>query len=237
MAKLPTCDQIVGWTQQILDKYGDLIEQYHLDIPVNVVAARIWRESSGNPKAYAKSTGEAGLLQVWPWVQEKYGVTDPYDPAQNIEAGCKHWSSEVYNLRHKLEADYNTVPRNDSDFWSLAYLYTAIGSGATARLLKESIPLTDQPYAAILSFVENNFDLLGTMKTSNGKSPWGTQSPQLIYDRVRAAGQWTKSAMNGCNESGPSDDAIEESSGGLFALLSLALLGGSIWYYFKKKRT
>ena len=51
--------------------------------------AVISAESSGNPRAVSK-TGAQGLMQLEPATARDLGVTDAFDPAQNIIGGIKY---------------------------------------------------------------------------------------------------------------------------------------------------
>lgn len=75
----------------------------------SLVKAVIYTESYFNPNATSHK-GASGLMQLMPATAAKYGVSDLYDPRQNIIAGIKHL---VYlqglfpdNLKHVIAA-YN----------------------------------------------------------------------------------------------------------------------------------
>ena len=54
-----------------------------------LIAAQIYQESHLNP--WAKSTaGARGLMQIMPATSKSLGVTDLFDPVQNINAGVQH---------------------------------------------------------------------------------------------------------------------------------------------------
>src|SRR5262245_19202934 len=49
----------------------------------------MWTESRFDPKAVSPK-GAQGLLQLMPAVQQDYGVTDPFDPEQNVHGGMQY---------------------------------------------------------------------------------------------------------------------------------------------------
>ena len=66
--------------QQAASKYG---------IDANLIKGIIQQESSWKSGAVNPRSGAAGLMQIMPANFRAYGVTNPSDPAQNIEAGTK----------------------------------------------------------------------------------------------------------------------------------------------------
>ena len=82
-------------------------EKYGIDD--SLVKAVIYTESYFNPNATSKK-GASGLMQLMPATAEKYGVSDLYNPHQNIVAGIKHlrYLQTLFpdNLKHVLAA-YN----------------------------------------------------------------------------------------------------------------------------------
>jgi soluble lytic murein transglycosylase-like protein len=56
---------------------------------VKLVRAVIQVESAYQPRARSRK-GAVGLMQVMPATARQYGVSNPYDPAANIEAGIRH---------------------------------------------------------------------------------------------------------------------------------------------------
>jgi soluble lytic murein transglycosylase-like protein len=100
--------------------YDDLIEEagrrYQLD--PDLIHAVIQAESSFNPLAVS-SFGAQGLMQLMPAVQQELGVTDPFDPRQNIMAGAGYLKRLLD--RHKGDialalASYNAGPGNVARF-------------------------------------------------------------------------------------------------------------------------
>jgi soluble lytic murein transglycosylase-like protein len=75
---------------QAANPYDGLIQrsaQRH-ELDPALLTAVIQQESGFNPKAQS-SAGAMGLMQLMPGTAKSLGVNDPYDPAQNVDAGAK----------------------------------------------------------------------------------------------------------------------------------------------------
>lgn len=72
-----------------MTSYADIVAQiapeYGLD--VLFVMAVIEAESGFDPDA-TSPVGAMGLMQIMPSTAKKFGAKDPYDPEQNVHAGC-----------------------------------------------------------------------------------------------------------------------------------------------------
>ncbi len=91
-----------GWIRQAASANG---------LDPDLVRAVIQTESDFRPDAQS-SAGAQGLMQLMPSTANSLGVTDAFDPRQNIEAGTKYLSDLVQrfgDLRLALAA-YNTGP-------------------------------------------------------------------------------------------------------------------------------
>jgi hypothetical protein len=209
--------------QYVLGLYGDLIEKYRQDIPANVVAARIWHETRGvSCPPPTKCCDERGLLQLWPDTRKTYGVTNACDPDQNIRAGCAHWNAEARKMQAAIPGLFPS--RDTSDFWKAAYLYTAIGSGATTKLFLTAPVQTGTAFSDLLNWVN---EVEGSV-TFDSLKPWfGTQSPATIAKRVRAADTFVNAAM----ESG---EVAAEGDLGVVGIALVVSFGWLIMKWIKK---
>ena len=94
--------------------YDALISEHAAShgIRADLVRAVIQAESAFNPMARSIK-GAMGLMQLMPATALAYGVTDAYDPAQNIRAGVAYLRSllERYSQNEELAlAAYNAGP-------------------------------------------------------------------------------------------------------------------------------
>jgi soluble lytic murein transglycosylase-like protein len=74
-----------------LAKYERILAQQAAinHVPPGLIVAIIMVESGGNPQAVSRS-GNIGLMQLKPTTAAAYGVTNLYDPIENIKAGARY---------------------------------------------------------------------------------------------------------------------------------------------------
>jgi len=89
--------------------YGELIDKFSTEhgVDAKLVRAVIQVESAYRNTARSRK-GAMGLMQLMPDTARQYGVTDPYDPASNIEGGVKYLKALLQRLPRDLAlAAYN----------------------------------------------------------------------------------------------------------------------------------
>ena len=82
-------------------------------ISEDLIAAVIEAESEFNPRAVSR-TGARGLMQLMPETAAMLGVSDPFDPRENIEGGVRHLCSLMDRFNGNLPlvlAAYNAGER------------------------------------------------------------------------------------------------------------------------------
>jgi len=115
----PSRDDLRAKAEASTRPFLPIIEEHAGDHGVDpaLVMAVITVESKGNPSAYSRS-GAMGLMQLMPAACEDFGVSDPYEPDENIRGGtamiARHLSRYRGDLQRVLAA-YNAGPRRADD--------------------------------------------------------------------------------------------------------------------------
>jgi hypothetical protein len=134
-----------------LDDIVNQVAQRHAVDP-NLVRAIIKVESNFNPYARSRK-GAIGLMQLMPTTAKSLNVSNPYDPAQNVDAGVRHFKALLNTYNGNLElslAAYNAgigavqksrgVPRYP-ETRNYVKRITGIYGSNTARLFTNGHPL------------------------------------------------------------------------------------------------
>src|SRR5579875_2489909 len=82
------------------------------DIDVELLASVVHAESSGRAKAVSR-TGAKGLMQLMPGTAQQMGVTDSFEPEQNINGGTAYLDALLTRYHDNLAlalAAYNAGP-------------------------------------------------------------------------------------------------------------------------------
>jgi soluble lytic murein transglycosylase-like protein len=98
------------------EAYDELIKEaaalYRVD--AHLVRAVMRAESSFNPMVVSPA-GAQGLMQIMPALAQELGVTDPFDPRQNVMAGARYLRQLLDAHRGNVKlalASYNAGPGN-----------------------------------------------------------------------------------------------------------------------------
>ncbi len=145
-------------TSQEIDDVIDKAAQKH-NVDANLVRALIKQESNFNPSAVSNK-GAMGLMQLMPGTARQLGVSDPFDPQQNVDAGVKH-------LKQLLD-NYN----GDVRLGLAAY---NAGEGAVAR--NKGVP----PYRETQDYVKRITERAGYANASGTTVVGPSRAPVKMY--------------------------------------------------------
>ena len=159
-------------------------------------------ESSGDPNAIS-SKGAQGLMQLMPATAASLGVTNPFDPAQNIDAGARYLS-QMINQFGSVDAGlaaYNWGPGN-------------VASGA-------AMPSSVQAYVA------NVLGEAGVMSPIIPVSSGASTGEPLIDLTGAAASTPTSDILNQIDTTAA--NVFGTDIGGAGILLTLGIAAGAAW--------
>ncbi|MEO6914160.1 MAG: lytic transglycosylase domain-containing protein [Candidatus Baltobacteraceae bacterium] len=82
------------------------------DVPPALTSAVVMAESAGNPAAIS-SAGAEGLMQLMPGTAASHGVSDPFDPRENVFGGTAYLHDLLVRYNNNVQlavAAYNAGP-------------------------------------------------------------------------------------------------------------------------------
>ena len=134
----------------------------NLDVNPLLVDSVIQVESNYNPYAVSPK-GAQGLMQLMPATAERFGVTDTFDPKQNIEAGVRYLkflqdtfqddrlAIAAYNAGEKAVAKYKDVPPYPETVSYVAKVGNKYGQARAKAKRGEETKNTEEAKAAVAS--------------------------------------------------------------------------------------
>ncbi|MDQ2871713.1 MAG: lytic transglycosylase domain-containing protein [Candidatus Eremiobacteraeota bacterium] len=82
------------------------------DVPQALISAVVMAESNGDPHAISP-VGAQGLMQLMPGTSSACGLSDPFEPEQNVECGSRYLHGLLQRYGNNTElavAAYNAGP-------------------------------------------------------------------------------------------------------------------------------
>lgn len=140
---------IVGLLDEAAARYG---------IDPNLAVAVAQQESGGNPTAVS-SAGAQGVMQLMPATAIALGVSNPFNPAQNIDAGVRYLSQLISQFGGDVQlglAAYNWGPsrvaKNGYSNWpaETVHYVSSILSRVGAAFTPPSSPASSTPAATTI---------------------------------------------------------------------------------------
>lgn len=149
-------------------------------VPLGIARNLVQTESSGNPRAYNKSSGATGLTQLLPSTAKDLGVTDLYNPTDNLAAGMRYLAQQ-----HKAFGS-----------WGHALAAYNWGPGNVQAWLKKGGKFADLPAETRAYIRKIAPQEVSALARGPFRPPTSTSHLQMMGDRVSTQG-WTpvKQAM------------------------------------------
>lgn len=147
-AAAESAGEVSGQAGEVTEDLQSLIAQAstRYGVPESLIKAVIATESSFNPQAVS-SAGAKGLMQLMDATAKGLGVSDPFDPAQNIDGGTKYLSYQIHRYGGDIKtalAAYNAGPgrlsrlgiSNDEQLMEKFHLLPQETQGYIAKIMR-----------------------------------------------------------------------------------------------------
>ncbi len=98
-----------GWIQDLIRE-----KSRKYDVPESLIQSIVQAESGFDPNAVSPA-GAKGLMQLMPGTAKDLGVSNVFDPAQNLEGGVRYFRQMLDRFDHNVTyalAAYNAGPGN-----------------------------------------------------------------------------------------------------------------------------
>lgn len=153
-----------GLTAHQLTPYDGLIKKYAAELGWDwrLLAAIIYQESKFSINSESHR-GATGLMQIMPRTAHYYGVTNLFDPEENLKAGVAHLS--------RLQRHLKAIPEEDLCNFVLASYNAGEGRIADCRVFTEHMNLDKNKWEVVASTIPlmNNDEILQIDTLKHGK--------------------------------------------------------------------
>ena len=182
-----------GGSNERSTQYDRLIEENAAvhGVSPHLVRAVIQQESAFNPNARSLK-GAMGLMQLMPGTAAELGVSDPYNPSENIRGGVAYLKGLLVKFQHNVElalaaynagptavTKYGTVPPYRETRNYVQRITTAVDAAPKPKRIFKTIEIVDGREVPRYSTIETpGSQLVATAKAKASSQPSAVSSQQ-----------------------------------------------------------